>query len=140
LIIYDTYFIKLKSNYINYVFALIIKYLDNNNMFKMYKLLSFCLLLIILANCDFLASSLTSYTTLTPGVTYTYNYTYSSTTIPASSRPIVFLSNNYNINIADLRNCFFIYTPSTPAYSSTTCTITKNGTGNYISFNDVYTS
>lgn len=106
----------------------------------MYKNLSLCLLLLVLANSDYLDNSLTSYSTLASAVTYTYNYTFIPTNIEATSQPIVFFSSNYNINPTDLKNCLFVLSNSAASYSSTACILSKNSTGNYLSFTDVYPS
>jgi hypothetical protein len=86
-----------------------------------------------------LTQTLSSYLTLVQQVTYTLNFTFTSTTITASATPIITFSLNYMINVGSLSNCQYVLA-SNPSYIPASCTPSTNTSGNYLLFSGIYGS
>lgn len=109
----------------------------NHIGFRVFLLLT---ILCTQASSNSLNPTLSSYLTLVQQVTYTLNFTFTSTTITASATPIVTFSLNYMIDLGSLSNCQHTLASTATSYIPAGCTPNTNTTGNYLTFSGIYGS
>lgn len=97
-----------------------------------------CLLQLVTNN--YLGISTSSSLTLVPLVTYTLNFTFTSTTITALSTPNLTFTSDYNIAAATLANCRYIPSAASTSYTPTSCSVTGNSSGYYVGFTGIYST
>lgn len=105
-----------------------------------FRLLLLLVTLLKITKAPSLTYSLSSYNTLAQLVTYTLNYTFTSTTITASATPIITLSLNYMITGSLVSNCQYILTTTATSWTPATCSVSTNSSANNITFTGIYTT
>lgn len=81
--------------------------------------------------------SLTNYSTLTPSVVYTMNYSFPSSTITTGSSIYLNFSSNFNINSSSLSDCFAT-TSSAGTFANAGCTTTYTAPYYYVILTGIY--